>query len=174
MRELSVSTQTTPPELATLFNSLLPDEEVGGRPGPDGEVILYACGDSSRDRAEDPRVAIAARVAIDVVLQHVYGMPGAQPLLANVHEQLAGSTPARAGWLAPPLSMLARIYCKTMNALPDSAPLIRILPRQDCFEFDGDPIDQPQLTSEQQAALETLIDRLMQLPCRSKHRDRHG
>lgn len=174
MRELSVSTQTTPAELATLFNSLLPDEEVGGRPGPDGEVILYACGDSSRDRAEDPRAAIAARVAIDVVLQHVYGMPGAQPLLANVHEQLAGNTPVRAGWLAPPLTMLARLYCKTVNAMPDSAPQIRILPRHAGFERDGDPVEHAQLTSEQQVALETLIDRLMQLPRRSKHRDRHG
>lgn len=175
MRELSVSTQTTPAELASLFNSLLPDEEVGGRPGLNGEVTLYVCGgDRSRDRAEGPMAAIAARVAIDVVLQHVHGMPGAQPLLANVREQLAGDTPAKAGWLAPPLTILARLYCKTMNAMPDSAPQIRILPRHACSEREGDATEQAQLTPEQQEALESLIDRLMQLPCRSKQQDRHG
>lgn len=171
MRELSVSTQTTPAELAGLFNSLLPDDEVGGRPGSDGEVILYVCSDDPcSDHAADPGAAIAARVAIDVVLQHVYGMPGVQPLLANVWEQLAGDTVPKAGWLAPPLTVLARLYRKTMSALPDSAQT-RLLPRYARIETEGDAAEQAHVTPEQRQALETLIDRLMQLPCPSKQPD---
>ena len=80
MRELHVSTQTTPVELADFFNQLLPDEEVGGRPGAEGTVVLYACSDAPNAWAYcGMRNAIAARVAIDVIVQHVAGMPGAQP-----------------------------------------------------------------------------------------------
>lgn len=101
MRELHVSTQITPVELADFFNQLLPDQEIGGRPGADGAVVLYAGSDASGAQAYGGmRNAVAARVAIEVVLQQVAGMPGAQPLLTNLAEQFAGHASPRAGWLA--------------------------------------------------------------------------
>ena len=173
MRELSVSTHTTPVDLATMFNGLLPEDEVGGKPGVDGEVILYVCSDDRfSNQTERSRAAIAARVAIDVVLQHVYGMPGAQPLLAKVWEQLAGDASPRAGWLASPLAALASLYSKTINPMPGSALHIRMLPRYACTDTGGDTEEQAHLTPEQGQALDTLIDRLMQLPCRSRQPDR--
>lgn len=167
MRELSVSTQTTPVELADLFNNLLPDEKVGGRPGADGAVVLYVCRDG-RSPVLHPgsRAAIAARVAIEVVLQHVTGMPGALNLVGQVREQLDGDA-ARPALLAPPLTQLARLYCKTTSAMPDRAGRIRMLPAA-CTDGDGDLGELALVTSEQRQALECLIDRLMQLPCPSK------
>lgn len=171
MRELAVSTQTTPVELADLFNHLLPDEKVGGRPGADGAVILYACSDGGSPVLHPgSRAAIAARVAIDVVLQHVDGMPGAFTLVSQVREQLDGNA-ARAALLAPPLTQLAKLYCTTAGAMPDRVGRIRMLPAA-CTDGDSDSDSDPGelalATSGQRQALESLIDRLMQLPCPSK------
>lgn len=173
MRELSVSTHTTPVELATLFNSLSPGDEVGGRPGADGSVILYVRTDRpSLLRQASPRAAVAARVAIEVVLQHVDGMPGARPLVANVREQLAGNVVPKAGWLAPPLTVLARLYCKTVSALPGDGSQGRMPHRPGCVPDDGYPVEAAPFTPEQRQALDRLIDRLMQLPCPSRQPDR--
>lgn len=174
MRELAVSTQTTPVELANLFNGLLPDNIIGGKPGADGAVVLYGSNDEQASRhPPSVRAIIAARVAIDVVLQQVDGMPGAQPLAGYIREQLAGNGATRAGLLAPPLTLLAQLYCRTTGAMPDgSLPgRMALLPGSDLF--DSDEYEEPAVTPEQQQALETLIDRLMQLPCRSREPDRH-
>lgn len=175
MQELIVSTQTTPVELARLFDGLAPDNEVGGRPGADGTVILYVCNDGRTPwRPASRRAAISARVAIDVVLQHVDGMPGAQPLVAEVHEQLAGDAGANAGALAPPLALLARLYVQTTSAMPGSVPPRRLLPGQAGAASEHDAADQAEVTPEQRQALETLIDRLMQLPCRPGQMNRNA
>jgi hypothetical protein len=167
MRELAVGTQTTPVELADLFNELLPDDKVGGRPGADGAVILYVCSDGGSPVLHPgSRAAIAARVAIDVVLQHVDGMPGAFTLVSQVREQLDGNA-ARAALLAPPLTQLAKLYCTTAGAMPDRVGRIRMLPAA-CTDGDSDPGEFALATSGQRQALESLIDRLMQLPCSSK------
>jgi hypothetical protein len=42
-----------------------------------------------------------------------------------------------------------------------------------CGDSDDDAADHAQVTPEQRQALETLIDRLMQLPCPSKQPDRN-
>lgn len=175
MRELSVSTQTTPVELAELFNALLPDDEVVGKPGANGAVILYVCCDSrSPLHHAGSRAAIAARVAIDVVLQHVKGMPGADALIGQVREQLYGESAARADWLAPPLAALARLYCMTTSAMPEATGRRPSLVPAACTKGDGEvEVDALALvTFEQRQALESLIDRLMQLPCPSKPPDR--
>lgn len=170
MRELSVSTQTTPVELAALFNHLSPDDEVAGKPGADGAVVLYACSDDpSPARLASGRSAIAARVAIEVVLQQVDGMPGAQPLAGYVREQLAGDTAARAGRLAAPLRVLATLYCKTMGAMPANAGRFRLPPQETGAGSDDDIAE---FTPEQQQALEALMARLMQLPGPSKQPER--
>jgi hypothetical protein len=172
MRELLVSTQTTPVELAAMLNDLAPDDEIGGRQGADGALILYACGDGrSPPYSANGRSAITARVAIDVVLQHVEGMPGARPLAANVREQLAGTTTAKAGWLAPPLTVLARLYSKTIGAMPGRTEPGRMPARHACGDIDDDALQQ-QLAPEQRQALEDLIGRLMELPHPSKQPDR--
>jgi hypothetical protein len=174
MRELSVSTQTTPVELADLFNGLLPDDEVAGKPGADGAVILYVCRDSrSPLHHASSRAAIAARVAIDVVLQHVEGMPGADVLVGQVRKQLDGESAARADRLAPPLAVLARLYCTTTAAMPETAGRSPIPAPAACTNGDSDVDELALVTSEQRQALESLIDRLMQLPCPSKPPDRH-
>jgi hypothetical protein len=168
MRELSVSTQTTPVELADLFTHLLPDDTVGGRPAGDGAVVLYACSNGELPLLyPGSRAAIAARVAIDVVLQHVDGMPGASTLVGQVRKQLNHASVARAALLTPPLTQLARLYCATASAMPDRVGRIRLLP-SDCADGDSDPGELALVTSEQRQALESLIDRLMQLPCPSK------
>jgi hypothetical protein len=173
MRELTVSTQTTPVELARLFNRLAPDDEVGGKPGADGAVILYVCNDGrSPRRPASGRIAISARVAIDVVLQHVDGMPGAQPLVAKVRKQLAEDGGAKAGWLAPPLTMLATLYCKTAGAMSAGASQLLRLSGHARIAVDHDSEEQAQVTPEQRQALEALIDKLMLLPCRSRQLDR--
>ena len=168
MRELSVSTQTTPVELADLFNHLLPDDKIGGRQGADGAVVLYAFSDGRLPLLHpDSWAAIAARVAIDVVLQHVAGMPGALTLVGQVREQLDGGAAARAALLAPPLTQLARLYCTTASAMPHRAERIRMLPAAST-DGDSDLGELALVTPEQRQALESLIDRLMQLPCPSK------
>lgn len=160
MRELHVSTQTTPVELADFLNQLLPDQEIGGRPGAEGAVVLYACSEAPNDRTYcGMRNAIAARVAIDVIVQHVTGMPGAQPLLINLREQFASDMPPRAGWLAPPLTVLARLYRKTVNAMPPGATRTGML--HACAA--PDEAAQDALSGDQQQALETLMDRLVSL-----------
>jgi hypothetical protein len=172
MRELSVSTQTTPVELASMFNGLAPDDEIGGKPGADGAVILYVCGGRrSPIRDASGQVAITARVAIDVVLQHVDGMPGAQPMVGNVREQLAGTGIAKAGWLAPPLTVLARLYMKTVSAMPGSPEPGRMPPRQARADSD-DAAEQVLLTPEQRQSMENLIDRLMALSMPSRQPNR--
>lgn len=173
MRELSVSTQTTPVELANLFNSLLADDEVGGRRGADGAVVLYGCGNAPLpfDLARG-RAVIAARVAIDVVLQHVAGMPGARPLLANVREQLAGNAMPRVGCLAPPLTMLARLYIRTTSAMPGAVGDTRLLHASGGFDDHDTDAEPAGVTAEQQQALESLIDRLMALSSPSRQPDR--
>jgi hypothetical protein len=173
MRELAVSTQTTPVDLANLFDGLLPDDAVGGRPGTDGAIILYV--NSARRCAQHPasvRSVIAARVAIDVVLQQVDGMPGAQPLVNDIRKQLAGDAAATAGWLAPPLALLARLYSRTTSAMPGSPRQIRVQDSASCADIDTDAAEQATFTPQQQQALEALIDRLMALPRRSKQPDR--
>jgi hypothetical protein len=172
MRELLVSTQTSPVELAAMFNDLEPNDEIGGRQGTDGALILYACGDGhSPAQSVNGRAAITARVAIDVVLQHVEGMPGAQSLVANVREQLAGAATAKAGWLAPPLTVLARLYSKTISAMPGRTEPGHMLPRLACGDIDDDAVEQQLLTPEQRQALENLLGRLMELPYPSKQPD---
>lgn len=173
MRELSVSTQTTPVELASMFNGLAPDEEIGGRSGADGAVILYVCGDS-RSPLRDPsgQAAITARVAIDVVLQHADGMPGARPLVDNVRDQLAGAGIAKAGWLAPPLTVLARLYTKTVSAMPGRPEPGRMPPHHACAGSDDDAAEQATLTPEQRQSMESLIDRLMALSMPSRQPNR--
>jgi len=173
MRELIVSTQTSPVELAAMFNDLEPKDEIGGRQGADGVLILYPCGDGhSPAHSVNGRAAITARVAIDVVLQHVEGMPGAQPLVANVREQLAGAATAKAGWLAPPLTVLARLYSKTISAMPGRTEPGHMLPRLACGDIDDDAVEQQLLAPEQRQALENLLGRLIELPYPSKQADR--
>ena len=169
MRELHVDTQTTPVELADFFNRLLPDNEVGGRPGADGAVVLFVRADVSCAYGySSMRNAVAARVAIEVVLQPVASMPGAQPLLSNVRDQFAGDAPPKVGWLAPPLTALARLYRKTVNAMPPGMHQSRIL--YACTDDATEPQDngEANLTGEQQQALETLLDRLGALSRPSK------
>ena len=147
MRELVVSTQTTPVELADFFNGLPPDGEVGGRPGAGGSVILHIYGGGRRPRhPASVRGVIAARVAIDVVLQQVDGMPGAQPLVDSIREQLAGDAGATAGWLAPPLALLARLYAKTTSPMPGGRYRIWVRPDAGCDEFDTDLDEEATLT----------------------------
>ena len=169
MRELHVTTQTTPVELADFFNRLLPDDEVGGRPGAEGAVVLYVCDEAPSSYAyANMRNAVAARVAIDVVLQHVAAMPGAQSLLSNVLDQFAGDTAPKAGWLAPPLTVLARLYRKTVNAIPVGADQSRTVYACTDDAADPDASEQVDLTGEQRKALETLLDRLGALSRPSK------
>lgn len=174
MPELQVSTQTTPVELADFFNRLQPDDAVGGKPAAQGAIILYVC-----DAAQHAypysgmRDAVAARVAIDVVLQHVAGMPGAQPLLSNVWDQFSSDTGPKAGWLAPPLTVLARLYRKTVNAMPQGASHSKMLHAGADDLADQEDTAQDTLSGDQQQALETLIDRLTALSRPSKMPGKH-
>ena len=173
MRELAVGTQTTPVELANFFNMLEADAVVGGKPGADGAVVLFGRDDGhSAPYPASGRTVIAARVAIEVVLQQVDGMPGARPLLDHVRKQLAGDMPAQVACLAPTLTLLAKLYWKTIGAMPCGPAQIRMAPRPACAWSDGNQAGPAAVTAQQQQALEALIDRLMQLHRRSKQPDR--
>jgi hypothetical protein len=164
MRELAVDTCTTVEELALFINSSPPDGLLGGVSGADGMVILYAADMSAHEAGKMPlRDRLAARVAVEVVLQKAACMPGATQLLRNVEEQFEDDHGARVGWLSPPLTILARIYRKTVNALPDSTlpgDGKQYVPRYD--DDGGDP-SEPGLNEEQSQAIDLLIDKLLLL-----------
>lgn len=173
MRELSVSTLTTPVSLADFFRQLQPNFAIGGKPGPEGAVVLYVCGETPASLGNsDSREAIAARVAIEVVMQQVAGMPGAQPLLADLQKRFAANPPPSAGVLAPVMERLADLYNRTVSAMPAPVDRNRMLHFY-ASQADGrEPVEQPELSSEQEQALETLIDRLVLLSRPAKVPDR--
>jgi len=165
MGQLAVTTCTTVEELALFIQSSPPDSMLAGVPREEGVVMLYAAdaGASGAD-AIPLRERLAARVAVDVVLQRVAGMPGAVEWLRNVEEQFEGDYGARIGWLSPPLTILSRIYRKTMNPLPGPS-----LPghRQHYFSHPDGERDDPSpsgLMPDQVQAIEHLIDKLFLLP----------
>lgn len=164
MRQLAVNTSTTVEELALFIHSLAPNSILGGVSGADGMVILYAADAAASGASDIPlRDRLAARVAVDVVLQQVAGMPGAVELLRNVEEQFEGDYGARIGWLSPPLTILSRIYKKTINAMPTSP-----LPGhgKHYFSRSADECDDPSslgLTLDQIKAIENLIDKFFLL-----------
>ncbi|WP_194712194.1 hypothetical protein [Noviherbaspirillum soli] len=161
MRQLAVNTCTTVEELALFIHSLPPNSMLGGVPGEDGTVMLYAANATASSAADVPlRDRLAARVAVDVVLQQVAGMPGAVELLRNVEEQFEGDHGARVGWLLPPLTILSRIYRKTMNALPD--PALPGHQKHYFSRYDGERDDPSPsgLKPDQIRAIEHLIDKL--------------
>jgi hypothetical protein len=164
MRELAVNTCTTVEELALFINSLPPDAILGGMSGADGMVILYAADTGAPDFEKMPlRDRLAARVAVEVVLYQVAGMPGATRLVRNLEEQFEDDHGARVGWLSPPLTILARIYRKTVNALPDlpsPGSGKQYLPGYD--DDGGDP-SAPGLNGKQKQAIDLLIDKLFLL-----------
>lgn len=163
MKKLAVTTCTTVEELALFINSLPSDSILGGNSGADGMVVLYALDcDAAGSGGVPLRDRVAARVAVEVSLQQIAGMPGTAALLRNVEEQFQGDHGVRAGWLSPPLTILARIYKKTVNALP--APIPPGTGRHyftACHE-DADPFP-PKLNPEQRQAVESLIDKLLLL-----------
>jgi hypothetical protein len=165
MPELIVGTQTTPVELADFFNQLHPDDEVAGKPGKEGSVTLYASnGIAGGHGSRKMRELVAARVAVEVVLQHVTGMPGTRPLLRSVREQLAEDQPPRAGALAAPLKDLAGLYRKTVSALPDGSRQAGIQVHFMRDAESGEEVDPQALTAEQAQLVERLIDKLVLLP----------
>ena len=106
------------------------------------------------------------------MLQHADGMPGARPLVDDVRDQLAGTGIAKAGWLAPPLTVLARLYTKTVSAMVGSPEPCRMPLRHACTGSDDDAADQALLTPEQRQSMESLIDRLMALSMPSRQPNR--
>jgi hypothetical protein len=164
MGQLAVTTCTTVEELAFFIQSLPPNSILGGVPEDEGMVMLYAADATALGADAIPlRDRLAARVAVDVVLQRVAGMPGAAEWLRNVEEQFEGDYGARIGWLSPPLTILSRIYRKTMNAMSD-VPLPKH--HKHCFSHDDGERDDAfpsGLMPGQIEAMERLIDKLFLL-----------
>lgn len=172
MRQLAVNTCTTVEELALFIQSLPSNSILGGVSGADGMVILYAADATTLCVSDVPlRDRLAAQVAVDVILQQVAGMPGAVELLRNVEEQFEGDYGARVGWLSPPLTILSRIYKKTINAMPQ--PSLPGHGKRHFSQSTGNHDDPAVLglTLEQMKAIENLIDKLFML---SKPRTIHG
>jgi len=164
MPELIVGTHTTPVELADFFNQLNPDDEVAGKPGKEGSVTLYASsGIAAGHGSRKMRELVAARVAVEVVLQHVTGMPGTRPLLHSVREQLAEDQAPRAGALAAPLMGLAGLYRKTVSALPNGSRRTGIQVHFMRDAESGEEVDPAALSAEQAQVVERLIDKLVLL-----------
>jgi hypothetical protein len=164
MPELIVGTHTTPVELADFFNQLNPDNEVAGRPGKDGSVTLYASnGIAASHGSRKMRELVAARVAVEVVLQHVTGMPGTKPLLRSVREQLAEDQPPKAGALAAQLMDLAGLYTKTVSAFPNGNRQAGIQVHFMRDAESGEEVDPKALSPEQAQVVERLIDKLVLL-----------
>lgn len=172
MGQLAVTTCTTIEELALFVQSSPPGSMLGGILGEEGVVTLYAADASAPGADAIPlRDRLAARVAVDVILQQVAGMPGAVEWLRNVDEQFEGDHGARIGWLLPPLAILSRIYKKTVNAMPDPS-----LPehQKHYFSHRNGERDDPSpsgLMPGQVQAIEHFIDQLFML---SKPGKTHG
>jgi hypothetical protein len=165
MRQLAVNTCTTVEELALFIQSLPSNSILGGVSGADGMVILYAADATISCVSDIPlRDRLAARVAVEVILQQVTGMPGALELLRNVEEQFEGDHGARVGWLSPPLTILSRIYKKTINAMPELSSLGHCKHRFLRTGGDHDDPSSSELTLEQIKAIENFIGRLFLLP----------
>lgn len=172
MRQLAVNTCTTVEELAIFIQSLPSNSILGGVSGADGMVILYAADATALCVSDVPlRDRLAAQVAVDVILQQVAGMPGAVELLRNVEEQFEGDHGARVGWLSPPLTILSRIYKKTMNAMPQPSLAGHGKRHFSQSTDDHDDRSASGLTLKQIKAIENLIDNLFLL---SRPRTVHG
>lgn len=163
MAKLSVGTHTTPLELAEFFNRLEPGDTVAGKPGRDGAVVLYANAHGEQDRLQEE--LIAARVAVEVVLQPMKNILGAEAALRHVQHAFDAPHAVRVGNIRGQLDALAELYDQSVGA-EDDLPVrrgggqVHFIRGQDGLQA-GSAQD---LSAEQIRMVENLFDKLLALP----------
>lgn len=116
MAQLSVGTETTPLELAAFFRQLDANDTVGGKQGNDGELVLYVNpGGRSRRLLPSLEERTVTRVAVEVVLQPLSDVAGAELALRHVQSALQRPTLVRVGDVSGPLGVLADLYGQSVK-----------------------------------------------------------
>lgn len=111
MAQLRVGTETTPLELAAFFRRLDANDTIGGKQGNDGELVLYVNpGGRSRRLLASLEERTVTRVAVEVVLQPLRDVVGAELALRHVQSALQQPTLVRVGDVSGPLGVLADLY----------------------------------------------------------------
>lgn len=170
MAQLSVGTDTTPQELADFFRNLDANDTISGRRGNDGELVLYANpGGRSHRLLPSLEERAVTRVAVEVVLQPLNNILGAELALRHVQSALERPRAVRVGDIAGPLGVLAGLYDGALGnrqngALTEGASV--------CFirnsanggaQGSQKPIDESDLSEQQIMLLQSLVDKLMAL-----------
>ncbi|MBK4734593.1 hypothetical protein [Noviherbaspirillum pedocola] len=116
MAQLSVGTETTPLELAAFFRQLDANDTVGGKQGNDGELVLYVNpGGRSRRLLPSLEERTVTRVAVEVVLQPLSDVAGAELALRHVQSALQRPNLVRVGDVSGPLGVLADLYGQSVK-----------------------------------------------------------
>jgi hypothetical protein len=161
MVKLSVGTHTTPLELAEFFKRLEPGDTVAGKPGHDGAVVLYVNANAKEDRLQEE--LIAARVAVEVVLQPMENILGAEVALRHVRHAFDAPHAVRVDNIRGQLEVLADLYDKAVGAglkLHAQGGQIHFIRGQ-----DGSGVAAVEdLSAEQIRMVEALFDKLLALP----------
>jgi hypothetical protein len=182
MAQLSVGTETTPLELAAFFRQLDANDTVGGKQGNDGELVLYVNpGGRSRRLLPSLEERTVTRVAVEVVLQPLSDVAGAELALRHVQSALQRPAPVRVGDVSGPLCVLADLYGQSVknaaaHAGADPASLgtwSHFVRNPGLFEGERDDAasSEAHLSEEQQKIVTSLLEKLRRLsgpPSRSE------
>lgn len=170
MAQLSVGTETTPLELADFFRRLDANDTVSGKQGNDGQLVLYTNPrGQSRRLLSSIEERTVTRVAVEVVLQPLGKVVGAELALRHVQSALERSRPVRVGDVRGPLGVLADLYgqsvkCSEPDATSAGARVQFVRQPVDADgERSGKSNTEGELSEEQRQILATLMDRLVRL-----------
>jgi hypothetical protein len=159
MAKLNVGTHTTPLELADFFKRLQPGDTVAGKPGHDGAVVLYVNANGDENRLQEE--LIAARVAVEVVLQPMENILGAEVALRHVRHAFDAPHAVRVGNISSQLEFLAELYDKSTGAggklHAHGRGQIQFIRSQDGSEVAS----AEDLSAEQMKMVESLFDKLL-------------
>jgi hypothetical protein len=170
MTQLQVGTHTTPIELAAFCRKLHADDTISGKPGKDGELILYV-NPTGRNPGLRPSMEEQAvtRVAVEVVLHPMTHILGSELALRHVQSALNRPRRIRVGDIAGPLNVLANLYDNAVehNRVEGMHPETRVhFVRKSDGSGGSTPLRQSaedMLSDEQRDMLDSLIMKLMAL-----------
>lgn len=159
VNKLTVDSLTTPADLAEFVKKLEDNDQIRGKPAEKGRVILYArksCPEpvSKQEKRNDRD---AARVAVEVILQSMNGVAGAEEPLYTVGTHMNKARyDSKARDLKGPLDTLANIYEKnSVQAAGRVVQNVRVARPGAGTEESWRP------TSEQMSAFEKLLGTLI-------------
>jgi hypothetical protein len=163
MAQLNVNTHTTPLELAEFFKKLRADDTVSGKPGVDGELILYVNPHKkTHGMPSSEQEWIITRVAVDVVLQPLCGIAGGELAWRHVQSVIESDGPVKVRDLSGPTGVLARLWKDGQTAGGQQVHFVRSHAVPGADGAAQMPLEEA-LTEEQRKMVEALIDKLRSL-----------